>query len=93
MQDKITKQKLKKYFSLTSKALGVAKRFVNKKKQKEAGEIFNMVENYLSDAKYFEDKGEFVDAFAALNYAHGWLDSGARLGVFVVKDQMLFTVM
>ena len=33
-----------------------------------------------------------VNAFAALNYAHGWLDSGARIGLFDVKDSRLFTV-
>jgi hypothetical protein len=34
-----------------------------------------------------------VTAFAALNYAHGWLDAGARLGLFDVgKDNVLFTV-
>jgi len=27
-----------------------------------------------------------------LNYAHGWLDSGVRLGVFDVTDRDLFTV-
>jgi len=28
-----------------------------------------------------------------LNYAHGWLDAGARLGIFDVKgDSRLFTV-
>jgi hypothetical protein len=34
-----------------------------------------------------------VNAFAALNYAHGWLDAGARLGLFDVDhDSTLFTV-
>jgi len=48
--------------------------------------------NIEKDAKYFEDKGDIVSAFAALNYAHGWLDAGARIGVFIVKDSRLFTV-
>ena len=52
-----------------------------------------MVENYLSDAKYFEKKQDYVNAFAAINYAHGWLDAGARLGLFDVDhDNVLFTV-
>jgi len=51
-----------------------------------------MVENYLFDAKHFEDKEDFVNAFAALNYAHGWLDSGVRLDIFNVKDDKLFTI-
>jgi hypothetical protein len=90
MQDKITKEKLDKYFNLTSKALEEAEKKIVKKK--EAKEIIEMVSNYLSDSKYFEGKKDFVNAFAALNYAHGWLDSGVRLGVFDVKDDKLFTV-
>ena len=92
MQDKITAEKLKKYFSLTSKALEKVKDKVVDGKEKEAKEIIEMVENYLSDAKHFEAKLNFVDAFAALNYAHGWLDSGVRLDIFDVDDDKLFTV-
>ena len=41
----------------------------------------------------FKKKGDYVTAFAALNYAHGWLDAGARLGIFDVDgDSTLFTV-
>jgi len=31
-----------------------------------------------------------VTAFAALNYAHGFLDAGARMKLFDVKDSRLF---
>lgn len=92
MEDKITKDKIGKYKKLTSDALKVVKKSVIKGKEKEAKEIIEMVSNYLSDAKYFENKKDFVNAFAALNYAHGWLDSGARLGIFDVNDDRLFTV-
>ncbi|MBU2052928.1 MAG: DUF357 domain-containing protein [Nanoarchaeota archaeon] len=92
MDNKITKQKLEKYFKLTSKALEVVKSSIIKGKDKEAKEIIDMVSNYLSDAKHFEEKGDFVNAFAALNYSHGWLDSGVRLGIFDVDDSRLFTV-
>ena len=51
-----------------------------------------MVENYLSDAKHFRDKDDFVNSFAALNYVHGWLDAGVRLDVFDVNDDNLFTI-
>ena len=88
----ITKQKLEKYFNLTTTALAIAKKNIIKGKENYAKEIIEMVENYLSDAKHFESKGNFVDAFAALNYAHGWLDAGVRLDVFNVKDDKLFTV-
>jgi hypothetical protein len=92
MEDKITKQKLKKYFDVTEKALKKVKKNVIKGKEKQAGEIFEMVENYLSDAGYFEKKKDFVNAFAAINYSHGWIDAGVRLDVFDVKDDKLFTV-
>ena len=52
-----------------------------------------MAQRYYDDAKHFKDKGEIVNAFGALNYAHGWLDAGARLGLFDVGgDNTLFTV-
>ena len=90
--DKITSTKIKKYETITKKALALAKNSVITGKEKYAQEIFDMVENYLSDAEHFEKKGNLVDAFAALNYAHGWLDAGVRLDVFNVKDDKLFTI-
>ncbi|VVB82272.1 Uncharacterised protein [uncultured archaeon] len=92
MQDKITSEKLEKYFKLTSTALKEVKKNIIKGKEKYAKEIMDMVENYLSDAKHFEKNNDFVNAFAALNYAHGWLDSGVRLDIFDVKDDKLFTI-
>ena len=92
MENKITKEKLEKYFEITSKALEEVKKNIIKGKENYAKEIINMVENYVSDARYFEDKEDFVNSFAALNYAHGWLDSGVRLDIFEVKDDKLFTV-
>ena len=77
---------------ISSKALEIAKKSVVQNKKKEAEEIFLMVSNYLSDAMHFMDNGDYVNAFGALNYAHGWLDSGARLKVYKVSDDKLFTV-
>ncbi len=92
MSDRISLEKLKKYFSLTSRALIEVKKNIVEGREDDAEEIIKMVENYLSDAQFFEDKGEVVNSFAALNYAHGWLDCGVRLGVFDVDDDSLFTV-
>jgi hypothetical protein len=92
MEKTITKQKLEKYFNLTSKALKKAEKNIIKEKGKHAKEIIDMVKNYLSDAKHFEKNSDFVNAFAAINYAHGWLDSGVRLDIFDVDDDKLFTV-
>jgi len=92
MKNEISEKKLKKYFDLTSRGLKEVKENIIQGKEKEADEIIKMVSNYLSDAQHFEKKGEWVDAFAALNYAHGWLDCGVRTGVFDVSDRDLFTV-
>ena len=91
MQDKITEAKLNKYFDVTSRALKKVKIVSEHKKQAE--DAFDMAKRYYEDAKHFRDKGDMVTAFAALNYAHGWLDAGARLGLFDVgHDSELFTV-
>lgn len=92
MKDKITKIKIEEYFKITSKALNEIKKNIIKGKENYAKEIIEMAENYLSDAKHFENKKDYVNCFAALNYAHGWIDSGVRLDIFDVKDNKLFTV-
>ena len=92
INNKITSEKLEKYFKITSEALKKAKKNIIKGKENYAKEIIEMVENYLSDAKHFQSKKDFVNCFGALNYAHGWLDAGVRLDVFDVKDRELFTV-
>ena len=92
MDNEITQEKLVKYFDLTSRALEEVKKNIFKGREVDAKEIIDMVSNYVSDAHHFEDKGNWVNAFAALNYAHGWLDSGVRLKVFDVHDDKLFTV-
>ena len=91
----ITDKKLDKYFDVTSRAINKVK-IVSELKinVKESAEDFlDMAVRYFEDAKHFKEKGDFVNAFACLNYAHGWLDAGARLGLFDVdNDNELFTV-
>ena len=92
MENKITTEKIEKYFDVTESALKEVKKNIIKGKEPQSKEIIEMVENYISDAKHFKKKEDYVNCFAALNYAHGWLDSGVRLDVFDVKDNKLFTV-
>ena len=92
MQDKITKEKIEKYRTLTSRAIKIAENSIIKEKEKDAQKIIDMVTNYLSDSEYFKKNKDFVNAFAALSYAHGWIDSGVRLRIFDVKDDSLFTI-
>jgi len=85
--------RLGKYFKITKEALEVAKKAEKRKgMEKEATDFLDMASRYYSDAQHFREKGNYVLAFGALNYAHGWLDAGARIGLFKVKDSRLFTV-
>lgn len=92
----ITEEKLSKYFDITGRALKKVKIAKNKNikdAEKHAKDFLDMAQRYYSDARHFMDKGEWVNAFACLNYAHGWLDAGARIGLFDVgNDSELFTV-
>ena len=91
--DKITKDKLEKYYKITKEAIEKAKSSKSKFNDDVRSDFLNMIESYYKDAEYFESKGDIVSAFAAINYAHGWLDAGARIGLFDVdRDSELFTV-
>ena len=84
-------EKLKKYFELTAKAMEKVK--IVEKHRKQAEDILDMAKRYYDDAKFFEKKGDLVNAFGAVCYAHAFLDIGARLGLFDVgKDSKLFMV-
>ncbi|RME16712.1 MAG: DUF357 domain-containing protein [Bdellovibrio sp.] len=89
----ISDEKLRKYFSLTEKAISKVKikEGLKVKERKAAEDFLDMAERYFSDAKHFRDKGDIVTAFAAVSYAHAWLDAGARLGLFDFgRDSYLF---
>jgi hypothetical protein len=90
--DKITKEKLAKYFDVTARALKKAGAALDESRLADAKDFLDMAQRYFDDAHHFEKKGDFVTAFAALNYAHGWLDAGARIRLFKVNDSTLFTV-
>lgn len=95
MNAQISEQRLDKYFLVTKKALDKVKIASEGKVDwfSKANDFLDMARRYFSDAQHFREKGDWVTAFAALNYAHGWLDAGARLGFFDVgHDNELFTV-
>jgi hypothetical protein len=51
-----------------------------------------MARSYLEDGRHFREAEDPVNALAAFAYGHGWLDAGARIGVFgVPTDRSLFT--
>ncbi|MBU1975927.1 MAG: DUF357 domain-containing protein [Nanoarchaeota archaeon] len=91
--DVISDELLNKYFEITGEALVKAKKAIREESQEKQAEIcIDMAERYFSDAHHFREHGEYTLAFGALNYAHGWLDCGARLGFYKVNDSRLFTV-
>ncbi len=91
----ITEERVERYIALTSEALGKLKIAAPEKSfnRKLADDFLKMAKAYFEDAKDFLHKGDLVNAFACVNYAHGWLDSGARIGLFDVGgDDRLFTL-
>jgi len=89
----ISEEKLEKYFNITGKALEEAKKSKNRTKLvEERKDFLDMIERYYKDAFYFKKKDDIVNSFSALVYAHGWLDAGARIGLFDVHNNKLFTV-
>ncbi|EQB71713.1 MAG: hypothetical protein AMDU1_APLC00020G0079 [Thermoplasmatales archaeon A-plasma] len=58
-----------------------------------ADSAMTMIRSYFSDAKHFLEKNDPINAFAALNYSYGWIDSLVRLGVLDGHDDhRLFTL-
>ena len=95
LQNTITDEKLDKYFDVTGRALKKLKLISPSKTHldKMAKDYLLMATTYYEDAKHFRKNNDYINAFASLNYAHGWLDAGARIGLFDVEhDSVLFTV-
>ena len=91
----VTLERINKYLDLTAKALAKVSIIGDKGTEDyaKAEDILGMVNAYHSDAKFFLDEGRGDDAFAAVNYAHGWIDCGVRLGYLDGKgDWQLFTL-
>ena len=91
----LSQERLDKYISLTDKALKKLKIAAPERSylRELAEDFLEMAQSYSSDAKRFAKDGDLVNAFACINYAHGWLDCGARIGLFDVGgDDQLFTL-
>ena len=95
LQDTITNEKIEKYLSITKAALDKLKIVAPDRSfgRKMADDFLNMATSYYNDAVHFRDKNDYVNAFASVNYAHGWIDCGARIGLFDTgNDDRLFTL-
>ena len=92
----VTQERLDRYLRLTETALEKARVVAPERSfaAKIADSYRDMAQRYYQDAHSFAEKGDRVNAFACVNYAHGWLDAGARLGVFDTGgDDELFTLL
>ncbi|MEM0155579.1 MAG: DUF357 domain-containing protein [Thermoplasmataceae archaeon] len=90
------REKVEKYIRMEEEAL--SKLRISSPKNSFAGEMgsnfMEMIMSYFSDAKHFYSEGNYIDAFAALNYSYGWIDSGVRIGIFDGgEDNRLFTLL
>ena len=93
--DVVTEERIEKYLDITARALAKIRIAapVQSYNRRLADSFLEMANCYYSDAKHFRECGDIVTAFAAVNYAHAWLDCGARIGLFDVDgDDVLFTL-
>ena len=91
----LSDEKIAKYLDITKRALdklAVAPPEPSHLRD-VAKDFLKMATSYHDDARHFAAAGDYVNAFACVNYAHGWLDAGARLGLWDVGgDDVLFTL-
>jgi Uncharacterized protein conserved in archaea len=91
----ISDEKIDKYLGITKAALDKLKIAAPDRSfgKKMADDFLNMATSYYNDAVHFRETGDLINAFASVNYAHGWIDCGARIGLFdAFGDDKLFTL-
>jgi len=91
----VTKDKLTHYIGLTRKARQKATPIPEEgsHESEQLQIMLRMADDYASDAQHFMDKGDYVRAFGAINYAHAWIDAGVKLRLLDGHgDDVLFTL-
>lgn len=87
-------EKVDRYQRLLEKALEKAE-FIpieNSHMYTAASDFYTMAKSYYEDGMHFIKMNDSVNALACFSYGHAWLDAGAKLGVFIVDDEKLFTI-
>lgn len=93
--NEISDERIERYLGITREALDKLRIAAPERSfgRTAAEDFLNMATSYYRDALHFREKGDLVNAFASVNYAHGWIDCGARLGLFDAGgDDRLFTL-
>ncbi|MGI5964756.1 MAG: DUF357 domain-containing protein [Candidatus Methanomethylophilaceae archaeon] len=91
----VSEEKIDRYLDVTKRALEKLRVSPPERSfgKRLADDFLEMAESYYKDAVHFRNSRDFVTAFAAVNYAHGWIDCGARIGLFDTGgDDVLFTL-
>jgi hypothetical protein len=91
----IERAHIERYLALTEQALAKVRVAAPERSHhlRIARDFLDMATAYAGDARHFFEREDFVNALSCVNYAHGWLDAGARLGLFDVGgDDQLFTL-
>lgn len=57
-----------------------------------AQDYHTMAKSYYNDGIHFVKVNDPVNALICFSYGHAWLDAGAKLGIFNVDDENLFTI-
>ncbi len=78
-------EKTHRYESLLTKALDSVEDA--DRSDDSTDEALKMAESYLEDGRSFLREGDEVNALAAFSYGHGWLDAGARFGLYEVETE------
>ncbi|KXS42634.1 MAG: hypothetical protein AWU58_1440 [Methanohalophilus sp. T328-1] len=87
-------EKVGRYEKLLKKSLELAQPAprANSHLMKVADDYVDMAQSYYNDGLHFIKIGDPVNALVCFSYGHAWLDAGAKLGIFDVDDDVLFTI-
>lgn len=88
MTETVSRERVQRYLSLAEDALEEVDGSFDGGRGED---LHGLASSYVADARHWVDEDELVLAYGALNFAHGLLDAGVRVGVFDVHDPELFT--
>jgi len=57
-------------------------------KDRNASEFYDFAKRYFDDAKWFFEKGKYLEAFEAAVIAWAYIDAGLKLGFFSVPKEL-----
>ena len=91
----VSEERLNRYLALTSSARAKSSPLVaaDSDAGRQLAMLMRMADDYSSDASHFKEIGDYVRSFAAINYAHAWIDAVVKLRLLDGHgDDELFTL-